>query len=132
LRLTVDADRPRLVLFGVRLALFAIENVIRADMNEPRVLPRADFRQDARRFTVERERFFPVRLAPVHVRLRRRVDQRIELQAVERRAHLPRLAEIDLHVIEPDDVELLPPFPRQRRAQPAARADDDYTHPWRD
>ena len=69
-----------------------------------RFLRAADFREHARRFRVQRERFLLVRLATIDIRLRRRVDQRIEIQPAQRRPHLLRRAEIELRMIESDHV----------------------------
>jgi hypothetical protein len=127
LRFAVKTDRPRFVLFRVRLTFLAIENIIRADMDEPRLLLRADFREHAGRFAVDCEGFLLVRFAQVHIRLRRGVDQRVELQGTERRPHLLRRREIEPRVIEADHVELLRVFAHQRRAEPAASADNHHS-----
>ena len=66
-----------------------------------------------------------MRLAAIHIRLRRRVDQRIEIQSAERRSHLLRRAEIELRVIESDNVEVARIFAHQRRAKASAGADND-------
>src|SRR5882724_9007597 len=66
-----------------------------------------------------------MRLAAIHIRLRRRVDQRIELQCAQRRSQLFRFPKIKLSVIKPNDVEFLRVRAHQRRAQSPAPADDD-------
>ncbi len=48
-RFAVNADRPGLVLFRVGLRFLAIENVVGADVNQPRAFLRADFREEAGR-----------------------------------------------------------------------------------
>ena len=120
LRFAINTDRPRLVFFRIGLALLPIENVIRADMNEPRLLSPTNFRKNARCFPVNRERFLRFRLAPIDIRLRRRVDQRIELKLAQRRSYLLRRAEIELRVIKSDNVERARVFPRPR-LRPVAR-----------
>ena len=125
LRCAVNADRPRFVFFRVGRALLAVENIIRTDVNEPRLFLGADFREHTRRFAVNCERFLLVRFAPVHIRLRRRVDQRLELQPAQRRPHLLRRSKVELRVIESDDIESLRIFARQRRAQSPTRANND-------
>jgi len=96
-------------------------------MYESRVFPRTDLREHSRRFAIERERFLPVRLATIDIGLRRRIDQRIELQPAEGRTQLIRLSQIKLRVVEPDNVEFVPPFADECCAQPAAGADDDQS-----
>ena len=125
LRFSVNADRPRLIFFGVRFALFAVENIIGADVNESRFLRATDCGEHTRRFRVERERFLLVRLAAIDIRLRRCVDQRVKIQVRQRRAQLFRRAEIELGVIEPHHFEIARVLTNERRAQPAAGAHND-------
>src|SRR5438045_1360349 len=122
----VNADGTRLIFFRVRLTLFAIEHIIGTDVNEPRRFSVTDLREHARSLSVERERFLAFRFATIHVRLRRGVDQDIELKLTKPRPHLFRLPEIELRMIESGDLIVAGVFPRQGRAEAAARAHDDY------
>src|SRR2546423_15572705 len=66
-----------------------------------------------------------MRLAAIHIRLRRRVDQRIELQSAERCSQFLWLPETELRVIKSNDVEQTGVFTRQRGAKTTTGADDD-------
>src|SRR5207237_2385092 len=57
--------------------------------------------------------------------LRRGVDQDIKLKLTKPRPHLFRLPEIELRVIESGDLIVAGVFPRQGRAEAAARSHDD-------
>src|SRR5256885_13364274 len=71
-----------------------------------------------------------MRLAAIHIRLRRRVDQRIELQCAQRPSQLFRFPKIKLRVIKPNDAEFLRVLAHQRRAEAAASANDNQTLHW--
>src|SRR5437763_473994 len=71
-----------------------------------------------------------MRLAAIYIRLRRRVDQRIELQSAQRGSHVFRFPEIKLRVIKPNDVEETGVFPYQGCTEPSASADDDEPLHW--
>ena len=52
LRLSVDADRLRRILFEIRLRFFAIKNVVRADVNEPSAFVSRNFCEHSWRFHI--------------------------------------------------------------------------------
>src|SRR4029077_13353959 len=96
----VNADRICFVLFRVRLRFAAVEDIVCADMNQARTFRLANFREYAWRLRIERERFVRMRLAAIHVRLCRAVDQNTELGRAERLPEFRGDAQIELGVIE--------------------------------
>ena len=63
----------------------------------------------------------------IHVRLRRGIDQDIELERSQSLPHLFRLPKIELRVIESNDVIIVCVLPRQGRAKTTTGSDNDYT-----
>src|SRR4051812_2124636 len=66
-----------------------------------------------------------MRLAAIHIRLRGRVDQRIELQCAQRRSQLFRFPKIKLRVVESNDAEQTGVFPDKSGTEPSASTHDD-------
>ncbi len=105
-RFAVRADRFGRVVFDVRRALFAIKNVVGAEMNEFCVLVRTDFSQDTRCFGIDRERLIGFGFAKIDIGKGSRVDQNIKIKLRNIPLNFIGLGEIELRVIEVSDVEL--------------------------
>src|SRR5437762_10336064 len=78
-RFAIDADWLGSVGFDVRLALFAVENVVGADMNQLGVFLAANFAEHLWRFRVDRKSLFALRFTKINIRKRGRVDQNVEI-----------------------------------------------------
>src|SRR5205807_5170662 len=79
-RFAIDADWLGSIGFDVRLALFTIENVIGAEMNQLCFLLGTNFGEMLRRFGVDRKSLLALRFADIDIRKRGAVDQQIELK----------------------------------------------------
>src|SRR5438105_11212125 len=77
---SIDADWLGSIGFDVRLALFTIENVIGAEMNQLCFLLGTNFGEMLRRFRVDRKSLLALRFAKIDIRHRGAVDHQIELK----------------------------------------------------
>src|SRR5438876_10986499 len=100
----------------IRLAFFAIENVIGAEVDKLRFLFATNFREDARRFGVDLKRLVTLRLAKIDIGERGAVDQNVEIDCGDFLSHLLEIRQIKLRVIETDDVKFVAIFTSERRA----------------
>ena len=91
----VNADRLGRIFFQIRFALFAVENVIRTEMNQLRSFVAANFREHFWRFGVDRECFGGFRLTKIDICHRGAIEQQIEFKRPESVSNLVRLRQIE-------------------------------------
>src|SRR5947199_32726 len=120
----VDIQRVRAVGLHVGGALRPVEDVVRADVHQPRAEVPARARQVPRGGPVQRERPLGLRLAAWQVVEGGRVDHYVGPQPPEHLPHRLRVADLEVLVREPPDV-----LPRKRLDEVAAElsraAEDD-------
>ena len=80
LRFAVNADRLRFIFFGVRCAFLAIEDVVRAEVNQLGTFIIANLCKDAGRFGVNEKGAISLGLAKIDVSECGGIDQHIEIR----------------------------------------------------
>ena len=81
LRCAVNTDRLRFVLFRVRRAFLAIENVIGAEVNQFCAFLAANFRNNAWHFAIDHESAIALSLAKIDIRECGGIDQHIKIRS---------------------------------------------------
>ena len=128
LRLAVNADRIRFIFLGVWHAFLPIEDVIRAEMNQPGVFLATNFGEHTRRFGVDAKSLVRLCLAKIDIGKRGRINKHIEICLAKFLANLVKIREIELRVIKSVDVMFTLIFGHKRGAESAVRADDHNFH----
>src|SRR6266446_3593381 len=124
LRFAVNADRFGDIGLSIWFPLFAIEDVIGAEMNQFRFFARANFGEHLRRFGIDRKSLLSLRFAKIDICHRSAVDQQVERNWRKFISDLLRPREVKLRVIQSDDVEFSSILARERTAEAAASAQD--------
>src|SRR5437899_1834504 len=112
----------------MRFALFAIKNVIGAEVNELRVFIATNLGQDTRRFGIDPKGLFALRLAKIDIGKGGGVNHKIDIERAKLFAQLPMIGEIKLRVVETGHVKFSPIFAHQRSAETATRTEDCDFH----
>src|SRR5260370_18695046 len=116
LRFAIKTYRVGWIAFGVGLTLRTVEYVIGAEMNKPRILVLANFRDNARGFRVDPKGLVTLPLTKIDIRKRGCINENIEIDHAHFLAHLIEAFEIELEMLEAGDVELVVIFTHERRA----------------
>ncbi len=116
LRFAIKTYRVGWIAFGVGLTLLTVEYVIGAEMNKPRILVLANFRNNAWGFRVDSKSLVALPLTKIDIRKRGCINENIEIDHAQFLAHLIEAFEIELEMIEAGDVELVVIFAHERRA----------------
>jgi hypothetical protein len=128
LRFTVNADWSRFIFFAVRLAFFAVEHIIGAEVNQSGALFSANLGKNARRLRIDQKRPFRLRFANVDLRETCCVDQDVKTCLLQFLPQVIQIREIQLRTIEAGDLEPIAIFAQQCRAKPSARAQNYDFH----
>jgi hypothetical protein len=127
-RFSVNADRSRFITLAIGFALFAIKNVIGAEVDEPRVFVATNLRENARRVGVDPKRLFALRFAKIDIGEGGGVNHKIDIERAERLTQLLMIGEIELRMVETGDVKLISIFAHERGAQASASAKNYNLH----
>ncbi len=123
-RFAVNTDWFCNVIFDVGLALFAIENVISAEMNELGFFVAADLGEKLWRLCVYPECLIDLLLTKIDIGECGAVDQNIEVERRESFSHSIEIGEIELRVIKTYYVKLVSILVQQSSSETAPSTDN--------
>src|ERR1017187_6584572 len=128
LRFAVNADRIGRIALEIWFALFAVENVIGAEVNEPRIFGATNLRQLARHLRVDNERSFALAFTKIDINKRGAINQNPEIVRVKSLAELRKTIALLRGPIVTDYFVVFVICAGQLSAKPPVRTNDNDFH----
>ncbi|MDQ3313503.1 MAG: hypothetical protein M3505_02540, partial [Verrucomicrobiota bacterium] len=119
---------PGLVLLVIRLRVRAVEDVIGAEVHQPRTLLSTNLREQARSFCIYCEGFVRLCLTTIYIRLPGSINEHIKSERLKLRTKLLRFGKIELLTVESRQGSLAAVFAEQRPSQSATGTNDHDSH----